>query len=278
MIIISHYQLENISFQGKTYTTLISPDLGLSEIIVTVTENELILPCGTRINKKKIFEMLSEKNTCFKLDGDSIKPVRYFSERSNCSYSLMPTRKAPTMLVSGIPMHRIKGTNPWIDTQAKINAFKCRTGLLLDTNTGLGYTAIQAAKFASHVISIEIEPVVISLCKNNPWSKELFTSEKISPMLGDSFEIVAGFPDNTFDFILHDPPTFALAGNLYSSEFYCQLFRVLKHSGELFHYIGDPASKTGSRTTGGVIKRLTTIGFKKILSKPNAFGIHCTKA
>ena len=27
------------------------------------------------------------------------------------------------MLISGIPMHRIKGTDPWRDTQSKIKAF-----------------------------------------------------------------------------------------------------------------------------------------------------------
>ena len=43
------------------------------------------------------------------------------------------------------------------------------------------------------------------------------------------------------DAILHDPPRFGIAGELYSQGFYYeQLARILKRRGRLFHYTGSP--------------------------------------
>ena len=52
-----------------------------------------------------------------------------------------------------------------------------------------------------------------------------------------------------------------------------QAFRVLKHNGRIFHYIGDPESKSGARVTGGVIRRLQEAGFKRVTRAPRAFGV-----
>ena len=41
----------------------------------------------------------------------------------------------------------------------------------------------------------------------------------------------------------------------------------------MFHYIADPESDSGSRVTKGVIKRLMDAGFKKVVVKPEAFGV-----
>jgi len=217
-----------------------------------------------------------DENSCFTLhDGKLIKAALY-SERTNRYYSLMPTEKAPTMLLSGIPMHRIKGITPVEDTDQKIKALGKPYGTILDTSTGLGYTAIQAAKTASKVITVEFDPVVLSICKKNPWSKELFNNPKIFQLVGDSWDIAQIFPDRTFDAIIHDPPTFNLAGHLYSQTVYNCFFRILKDSGRLFHYIGNPDSRSGATIGRGVVKRLQNAGFR-VSPKPQAFGVLAQK-
>jgi len=76
----------------------------------------------------------------------------------------MPTDGAPTMLLSGIPMHRFKDTDPHADTLCKIEALFPVTGQALDTATGLGYTAIQLAHRA-RVITIEFDPPVLEIAR-----------------------------------------------------------------------------------------------------------------
>jgi predicted methyltransferase len=195
-----------------------------------------------------------------------------FSDLTNSAYSLYPTEKAPTMLISGIPMHRIKGTDPSQDTQQKIKAAR-PYGNVLDTATGLGYTALAAAKAAQHVTTIELDPAAQEICRQNPWSQSLFDNPKIEQHIGDSFDVIETLADASFSCILHDPPMFSLAGHLYSADFYAEMFRVLKPGGRAFHYIGDPESKSGRRTTAGVIRRLEQVGFSRVQKAPWAFGV-----
>jgi predicted methyltransferase len=88
---------------------------------------------------------------------------------------------------------------------------------------------------------------------------------------------VPSFDANYFDAILHDPPTMSLAGDLYSQEFYRELFRVLRRGGKLFHYIGDPESKFGANTTRGVMQRLKNAGFRTVKPARQAFGVLALK-
>jgi len=140
-----------------------------------------------------------------------------------------------------------------------------------------GYTAIEAAKTAEHVTTVELDPVAQGIARLNPWSQALFNNPKITQLIGDSFEEIEHFADETFSCIIHDPPTFSLAGDLYSAEFYRQSFRVLKRRGRMFHYIGDPESKSGSRVAKGVVRRLQEAGFTRVVSKPQAFGVAAYK-
>jgi predicted methyltransferase len=173
-------------------------------------------------------------------------------------------------------MHRIKGTTPDQDTVNKIKSAK-PTGRVLDTNTGLGYTAIYASRQALHVTTVELDPVVIAIARQNPWSRELFDNPKITQVIGDSFDVVMELEDGFFDCIIHDPPTMSLAGDLYAADFYAELLRVLKRRGRLFHYIGDPDSSLGKRTTKGVIHRLQEVGFREVRPAPQAFGVTAQK-
>jgi predicted methyltransferase len=182
------------------------------------------------------------------------------------------------MLISGIPMHRIKDTDPHQDTLTKIRAAAPITGRVLDTTTGLGYTAIEAAKTAGAVITIEIDPAALQVARLNPWSQAVFDNPKIRQIVGDVFDEIEAFEDASFNRVIHDPPMFSLAGDLYSTEFYRQLYRVLTPSGRLFHYIGDLDSSSGQRVTKGVVRRLQDVGFARIVRRPEAFGLLAYKS
>jgi predicted methyltransferase len=189
----------------------------------------------------------------------------------------MPTARAPTMLISGIPMHRIKGTDPQRDTLEKVKAVKPVAGRVLDTATGLGYTAIEVARTADSVVTVELDPAALQVARVNPWSQALFENPVITQRIGDSYDVVEEFDDETFTRIVHDPPVFSLAGHLYSGAFYAELYRVLERGGRLFHYVGDPQSKSGRNTTRGVMRRLQDAGFSRVRRRPRAFGVLAIK-
>lgn len=50
-------------------------------------------------------------------------------------------------------------------------------------------------------------------------------------------DVVQTLPDRQFDRIIHDPPTQALGGSLYSSAFYESLHRILATRGALARLI-----------------------------------------
>jgi predicted methyltransferase len=170
-------------------------------------------------------------------------------------------------------MHRIKDTDPWRDTLAKVKTIAPLTGRVLDTATGLGYTALVAAQTAVEVVTIELDPAGLEIARANPWSRELFERANIQQLIGDAAEIVPTLEAASFARIVHDPPQLSLAGHLYSEEFYRELRRVLARGGRLFHYIGDPNSPFGSRTTSGVMRRLHNAGFARVVRRPEAFGL-----
>jgi hypothetical protein len=274
MIILSHFQANALleAHRAGRNTTMTSLDLGLTTTEIHLTPDRLILP-DTILAWNEIEEIARHDTACFAVENDHAQMIRGYSDLTGRVYGLLPTEAAPTMLISGLPMHRIKGTDPHKDTLAKIKAIAPITGRVLDTCTGLGYTAIEAAKTAEHVITIELDPTAQEMAQYNPWSRSLFDNPKIEQIIGDAFEVVPSFEDGAFSCILHDPPTLNLAGELYSGEFYRDCWRVLRRNGKLFHYIGDPDSKSGARTTKGVVRRLQEAGFTRVAHKPQAFGV-----
>ena len=134
-----------------------------------------------------------------------------------------------------------------------------------------------AAERADRVTTIELDPAAQSVARRNPWSCGLFDNPKISQIVGDSNDEIDKFPRESFHGIIHDPPMFSLAGELYSLAFYEQAYRVLKSNGRMFHYIGNPESKSGARVTRGVVQRLKEAGFSQVIPKPKAFGVTAYK-
>ena len=274
-IIISHVQTGPLLRERRALgeTRRLSPDLGITSIDVTITERGVHLPEGDLLTWASIEEIDSSPNNCFRIQEGQAEKVLAFSEHTNRAVSLMPTMGAPTMLISGIPMHRIKGTDPYRDTLEKIKSIQPLTGEVLDTATGLGYTAIEAAKTAEHVVTVELDPTVLEIARQNPWSRNLFDNARIRQVIGDSFDVVEELEDNRFSRVVHDPPAFSLAGHLYSGEFYAEVYRVLRGGGRLFHYVGSPDSKSGRNITHGVSKRLLAAGFSRVMKSPRAFGL-----
>jgi predicted methyltransferase len=177
------------------------------------------------------------------------------------------------MLIAGFTMHRIVDIDPMQDTRKKIATITPVVGRVLDTATGLGYTAIAAAKTAERVVTIELDPGAQEMARLNPWSRGLFENPKIQQLMGDAYEVVPTFGDESFDRIIHDPPVFSLAGELYSGVFYRELYRILKRGGRLFHYIGNLDSKSSGTVVRGALKRLQEAGFTRVVRRPEAFGI-----
>jgi len=274
-IIISHFQAEALVRARRLGETQVrtSVDLNLTMTLGQLTGEGLVLPDERIVPWAAVEAAAVNKTGCFLVESDAFEKIQTFSEDTGRAITLYPTPGAPTILISGTPMHRIKGSNPYQDTLTKIRAITPLSGRVLDTATGLGYTACQASRLARRVITIELDLAVIEISRLNPWSKELFESEKIERLLGDTYDLVNGFRDECFDAIIHDPPMFSLAGDLYSGEFYGRLHRVLSRGGKLFHYVGDPASKSSGSVTRSVVKRLKEVGFRDVTLRPEAFGV-----
>ncbi len=251
----------------------LSPDLGITNVTVSLSDTGVVFPEGEQLTWQQIATIKEAQVNCFLIEDGAMHPVRIFSEATNRVCSLLPTRGAPSMLIAGFTMHRIVDIDPMQDTLRKIATITPIGGRVLDTATGLGYTAIEAAKSAEQVITIELDPGAQEIARQNPWSRDLFRNPRIKQVMGDAYEIVPTFDDESFTRIIHDPPVFSLAGELYSGVFYQQLYRILKRGGRLFHYIGDLNSKSSGTVTRGVLKRLQEAGFKKVVRRPEAFGV-----
>jgi predicted methyltransferase len=218
-------------------------------------------------------EIADAPTACFEVGAGGARELRVFSETTDWVRALWATGSAPTTVVAGFPMHRIQDIDPLEDTRRKLEAAGPLYGEVLDTATGLGYTAIQAARSAAAVVTLELDPAALELARDNPWSAELFSDPKISQLIGDAADLVTELETGRFSAVIHDPPTLKLAGQLYSGEFYRELHRVLRRGGRLFHYVGDPASESGRRTTPGVVRRLQEAGFARVAPAPRAFGV-----
>ncbi|NPA47898.1 MAG: methyltransferase domain-containing protein [Thermococci archaeon] len=238
--------------------------------LIRRTDEGFVFPDGTVVDEDTMRAIAEDEGSVYFIRGGVYKAAI----RAGHYYKLVPTIP-PTIEIDGIRMHRTKGVDPGKDARMKVDAVAPKEGeTVLDTCMGLGYTAIEAARRGAYVITVERDENVLSLARINPWSRELFTGGRIQVIQGDVFEVVKRFKDRSFDAVVHDPPRFSLAGELYGRAFYSQLHRVLKPGGRLFHYVGNPGGRyRGKDLQKGVMERLREAGFRKVRRVREALGV-----
>lgn len=197
--------------------------------------------------------------TVYYWDGDAFAVVSRFSRSL---IKLVPTEWGPpTFEIDGIKMLPTAHVSPYDDARRKVDLIQPQGKTILDTCGGLGYFASWCLQGqARQVVSFEKNPDVIWLRSLNPWSPVV--SAGFSLTNADVAEQIVSLPDASFDAILHDPPRFGIAGELYSQVFYDHLARVMRRKGRLFHYTGTPNKlTTGRDVPNEVAKRLRQAGF-----------------
>ena len=267
IMILTHTQAKELLEANKKglKETEISLDLNKTLSKVKIQNSEFIFPENQELNESQLIKPIKDDNVCFLIRDNSLIKIQLFSDETNKFYKLVPTKDAPTIESSGIRMHAPKVMAPMKHTKRKIESVSPIHGIILDTCMGMGYTAIASSKLTDFVMTCERDENVLEIAKHNPWSQELFDNKKISILKTDVFDEIKILKSSMFDVVIHDPPRLTLATELYSLEFYKQLFRVLKNNGKLYHYTGSPGSKFRHvNLIGNVSKRLKQAGFRSI--------------
>ncbi|NRA70893.1 MAG: methyltransferase domain-containing protein [Gammaproteobacteria bacterium] len=253
----------------------ISTDLNISEHEFSLSEQGLILDEENILSIEQLKKIIKKTQRIYLCSDGDMDPLE---DRSSGYYKLAPTAGAPLLEISGVKMHISKGTDPFTSASEMAQQAVLKGDNVLDCCSGLGYAAIAAHRLgASEVLTIELSPQVMGLRAQNPWSKDL-GNEGIVQRQGSSFELIKTMPTASFDAVIHDPPRFSLAGELYGEEFYREIFRVLRKGGRLFHYTGNPhVMKKGSSFVDGVIRRLQAAGFKRVEKIEHLMGVRAEK-
>jgi predicted methyltransferase len=209
--------------------------------------------------------------TIYHWTGVAFEPAARYS---NSLIKLVPTDWGPpTFEIDGIKMLPTAHVSPYADAERKVRLIQPRGRVVLDTCGGLGYFAAWCVHGrATQVLSYEKNADVIWLRSLNPWSPAL--GGVLTLTQGDITEQITILPARSVDAILHDPPRFGIAGELYSQAFYDQLARVIRRGGRLFHYTGTPNRLTSQRNVPlEVAGRLRQAGFSTQLDGDGVLGI-----
>ena len=202
-------------------------------------------------------------------DGEAFAPAARFS---GSLIKLVPTAwGAPTFEIDGIKMLPTSKESPFEDARRKVALIAPRGKQVLDTCGGLGYfAACCLAAGAARIHSFEKNADVLWLRTLNPWSPDPdapASAGRLALAHADVSQAIARIADASIDALLHDPPRFGIAGELYAQAFYDQLARVLRRGGRMFHYTGSPNKLTSGRDVPGeVARRLEKAGFKAQLA------------
>jgi predicted methyltransferase len=200
-----------------------------------------------------------KERTIYYWAGDAFRPAARYT---HSLIKLVPTEWGPpTFEIDGIKMLPTAQVSPYADAERKVGFIRPHGKMILDTCGGLGYFAAWCLQGqAAQVHSYEKSPDVIWLRGLNPWSPG--AGAGLTLMNADVSQAIISLPGQSFDAVLHDPPRFAIAGELYSQALYDQLARVMKPRGLLFHYTGTPNKLTSGRDVPNeVANRLRIAGF-----------------
>lgn len=253
-----------------------SVDLGRSTTRVTIDGSHWI-HAGVRYP----FLDVCRPRTIYYWTAAGFAPVARFT---TALIKLVPTEwGAPTFEIDGIKMLATARLSPVADAERKVALIRPRGKKILDTCGGLGYFAACCLSGRSaHVHSYEKNPEVIWLRGLNPWSPDNNDSPAIPGLTltnADVTEAIGRHADGSVDAVLHDPPRFGMAGELYSQVFYDQLARVLTRRGRLFHYTGAPNKVSSGRDLQQeVAARLRRSGFTAELCFDGVLGVKSGRA
>ena len=212
--------------------------------------------------------------TIFYWDGEDFEPI---SRYAGSLIKLVPTQwGTPTFEIDGIKMLPTSRESPLDDARRKVALVEPRDKVVLDTCGGLGYFAACCLDAGvADIQSFEKNPDVLWLGTLNPWSPDPdddASGGRLHLAHGDVTDAITSLADASVDAVLHDPPRFGIAGELYSQVFYGQLARVIRRGGRLFHYTGSPNKLTSGRDVPREVqKRLETAGFKAALALDGVF-------
>jgi predicted methyltransferase len=207
--------------------------------------------------------------TIYYWDGDAFAPASRFA---GSLIKLVPTEwGAPTFEIDGIKMLVTSRVSPIEDARRKVALIEPRGKIVLDTCGGLGYFATCCLESGvARIDSFEKNADVLWLRTLNPWSPDpdaLAIGGRLKLSHADVSQAINQIPAASVDALLHDPPRFGIAGELYSQAFYDQLARVLRRGGRMFHYTGSPNKlTTGRDVPREVARRLEKAGFKAQLA------------
>lgn len=214
--------------------------------------------------------------TIYHRDGGDWAPVSRFS---GSLIKLVPTPwGAPTFEIDGIKMLVSATISPIDDARRKVALVEPRGKTVLDTCGGLGYFAAACLDAGTaRIVSFERNEDVLWLRTLNPWSPDPeapASGGRLQLTHANVTQAIAGIADASMDAVLHDPPRFGIAGELYAQSFYDQLARVLRPGGRLFHYTGSPNRLTSGRDVPReVARRLEKAGFRTQLALDGVLGV-----
>ena len=259
LTLAEHDKLVAAAKRGDS-TVECSLDLGRSRTTVEIVDSTSWRWQGQQFQ----FLERCKDRTIYYWAGEGFEPASRFS---GALIKLVPTEWGPpTFEIDGVKMLPTSQVSPYEDARAKVALIQPSGKAILDTCAGLGYFAAWClAGGAARIVSFEKNPDVFWLRSLNPWSPGL--DARLELQQCDVAERIASLRDASFDAVLHDPPRFGLAGELYSQAFYDHLARVLRPGGRLFHYTGAPNRLTSNRDVPNeVSKRLRLAGFVTELS------------
>jgi predicted methyltransferase len=232
-----------------------SLDLGRSRTVVDVRETDW--RC-----EAQAYPYLDEsrERTVYHWHDAAWRPVARYG---SALVKLVPSDWGPpTFEIDGVKMLPTSQVSPYDDARRKVALIAPARKRVLDTCGGLGYFAAWClAEDAASVLSFEKNADVLWLRAINPWSPA--ADPRLELVHADVTDRIDALHDASFDAVLHDPPRFGTAGDLYAGEFYGQLQRVLRRRGRLFHYTGTPNRLTSGRDVPAEIaRRLAAHGFE----------------
>jgi uncharacterized protein len=205
------------------------------------------------------FMEICKARTIYHWAVTEFQPVARFT---TALFKLVPTDSGPpTFEIDGIKMLPTAQGSPFADAERKVSLIQPRGKVVLDTCGGLGYFSHWCLQGqARQVLSYEKSADVLWLRSLNPWSP--VADPGLTLTEGDITQHITSLANEAVDAVLHDPPRFGIAGELYAQDFYQQLARVLKRKGKLFHYTGTPNALTSGRDVPNeVAQRLRRAGF-----------------